>query len=71
MKKFGFSLAAALATLVGLLANTPAMAQIDVGDAVSEVTSVGAAITTVGAALIGVAAIYMAYRWVKGFIKGG
>lgn len=63
--------APAVAAVSTLAVAGVASAQINVTDAVTEIESVGTAITTVGVAVLGIAAVYMAYRWVKGFIKGG
>lgn len=53
-------------TGVGVLAvSVPAVAQVDTAAAVTEIGNITTAITAIGGAIIGVAAVAMAFRWVK------
>ncbi len=53
------------ALVAGLATAGLAQAQIDTAAAVTEIGNVGTAVAAVGGALIGVAALVLAYRWVK------
>lgn len=71
LRGFSLALLAGLLGVIGGMGFVPdAMAQIDVSSGVDALGDVVTAATAIGGAVIAAAAAYIAFRWVKGYLKG-
>lgn len=61
---------ASLFTVALVTALTSAQAAIDVSAATDAIDEVGPALVSVGSAVIAIAGIWMAYKWIKSYVKG-